>query len=94
MYPQIIEYKESIGVLKKLENTNTYVISSNDMLWKGMKVPPCILVNGITEKTLKFDFYKVYNNEGFDPKHVEYKNTDVNASLIIYNAAFSNESVY
>lgn len=86
MLPQTIEYKETSGPLKKLENTNTYVISSNDLLWDHMRVPPCLLVTGLTTETkIKFDFFKVYQQEGLAITHCEYRNTNTKSSLIVYN---------
>lgn len=94
MLPQTIEYKEDILALqklKKLEDSNTYVISSEDMLWKDMKVPPCVLVSGIKGDSLKFDFFKAYSKESLTISHCEYRNNVINASLIIYNQKYSNE---
>lgn len=85
MLPQTITYKEQEGFLRKLSDTNTYVISSEDLLWDQMRVPPCILVEGLSENKLKFEFFKVFQREGLAITHCEYKNTDINASLIIYN---------
>lgn len=86
MLPQTIKYKEQEGFLRKLKETETYVISSDDLMWDQMRVPPCFLVSGlIPGRKLKFDFHKVFQREGLAITHCEYRNTEISASLIVYN---------
>lgn len=73
MRPQTITYGNGDEVVR-LDDTHTYLVHV-DKLELGSLFTPAILVNGIEEETVKFDFYKAYKNKDGEVLHCEYRST-------------------
>ncbi len=74
MDPQIITFStDSTGQVTRLEDSNTFLVNSNNLEWGVNTYPPVIFVFGIKPGKTKFDFYK--NNKNKDEKimHCEYR---------------------
>lgn len=73
MRPQTITYGNGDDVVR-LEDTNTFLVHV-DKLELGQLFTPAILVEGIEEEKVKFDFYKAYKNADDEVLHCEYRST-------------------
>lgn len=85
MRPQTLTYKKGNGSqVTHLEDTNTFLVHVSNLVIKDL-FTPTILVEGIEDETVKFDFYKAYSNGAGDVMHCEYRSThDTGYKLIIH----------
>ena len=76
MKPQTLTYENGNGdQVVRLEDTDTFLVHVSKLML-GDLFTPTILVNGIEEETIKFDFYKAYKNKDDVVLHCEYRSTN------------------
>ena len=73
MKPQTIKYGNGDDVVR-LEDSNTFLVHV-DKLVLGSLFTPTILVQGIEEEIVKFDFHEAYTNTEGEVLHCEYRST-------------------
>ena len=84
MKPQTLTYENGNGdQVVRLEDTDTFLVHVSKLML-GDLFTPTILVNGIEEETIKFDFYKAYKNKDDVVLHCEYRSTVGVYKLIVH----------
>ena len=74
MRPQVITYKNGNGdKVTRLQDTNTFLVHSDNLEWGNGMYPPTIFVVGIEDEKTKFDFFKAYKNKDEVVLHCEYR---------------------
>ena len=84
MKPQTLTYSKNNGSqVTLLDGTHTFLVHSSELQWGDLFVPT-ILVEGIEDETIKFDFYKAYKNIDDVVLHCEYRSTTCLSKLIVH----------
>jgi len=75
MRPQTLTYKEGNGSqVVRLEDSNTFLVHVSRLVL-GDLFTPTIIIEGIEDETIKFDFFKAYSNSEGEVLHCEYRST-------------------